>query len=318
MKNLFATDETGVTKDTDADDIVTDGDFLVVSKIRAEDKKRYDELDDETLEIFDSSIRNQNPGIKESLITILACLPLFVSFAILAGAAQSEKYDSLFDALFSPPNYWGIIIIVLLGISAVLFVFQKKLKKASTEAAETEGRLEEAKSAAADKKLDEFLNAQKAARGIPHDAEKTELLAYSYTVKNGAEEVKEISFSFIFRKYKFRYTNTSYYHFSDSENFYISDEFRKLAIHKSSLKYARVIETPMELMGIFGEAEEDEKEKYTAPYTVIKSNGQIHIDRYISVVFEINGEEYCIWYPPYEADVVRKFYGVDIDIKTVS
>ena len=301
MKNIFATN---VTYD---ENNISDGDFLIVERLSQDEEKKLSELEDNTFNASEAS-----PRVKKSVVILstFAMILLIISLSLLAAMIESNVDDTdNISLLVAPPFYPGIIIVVSISVLVAVYIYSRKEVKKLKESTMSE---KNQKISEAERQLENYIDELKKKHGITEDSREIETVSYSYKIKDGVEEVEKFSIPMIFKKLVFTYFNIPRYFFIEGEAFYIADEYMKMEIPRRSLKYACMNDGNMDLSGFYGDKDVPPG-KYDSPHVKRLKNGHLSIDRYISVVFEINGEEYCIYFPPYEQDHVKELFGVQLD-----
>lgn len=222
---------------------------------------------------------------------VLVMLALIVNKVIAAyGSTDTEIGPAEIYAAAKWFVFGAIILLVLwIVLRVVIHVKKKRIKDPA--------RQEESMDL-----IDELDSLAKNELGVPSDAKKIDTLYYSYVGDNGENRIAKYAFV----KY-FTYNNS---YFIENGRLCIADNTTRYEIPLSALRSLRIVPENGK-MSSWTKDEKPNADKYKDSVTKkTDALGRVTLKSVCILTLEIEGEEYCIRTPAYEAPVIEKLTGL--------
>ena len=270
MKPLFAIDITENKKNE-----VINGEEFITARITDE---CADNLEASQSAATSLSNKGKLSVWLEMLKTLLGCFGFMIVIMLLPTAISIG-----FAAAFGGTPVLSVIGILCLIGWGVLFTISK-IKKIQYEKTHDEEAII--------RSLNEAMRDAYAMLGVPEDAESVDVLWFRYKVKNGApipvDTIQQIT----------KFVNIDMRAFVKDGNLCLADLSTVYSIRLEGIKSITKINKRLH----FPSWNKDVKhnELMYKPYKITLNDGILSVKPYYVLTFEANGEEYGIYFPPYE------------------
>ena len=139
--------------------------------------------------------------------------------------------------------------------------------------------------------------------GVPDNAFNTDIFMMKYKLKNGEIKPKEQGF--------FTFINAELKVFADEENLYVADAISKYAFPKECLTGIRAIKKKAQVTG-WNKGTPYNKGEYKKYKIAENQYGTIFIKPYYALQLSRYGEDYELYFPVYELEIMKALTGLDV------
>lgn len=151
--------------------------------------------------------------------------------------------------------------------------------------------------------LDSCANSMYVYLGVPDNAPETEVIMFPYKEKDMTPVPKTLGMM------PTPYVNLSVRLYKDEENLYVSSIDCKYAIPLSSLK--RIDEVNKRISVPFWMKDNEPTKEECKKYKLnLDNSGNMSFKPYYILIFEVNGEEWGLYFPCYEREIYRQVTGL--------
>ncbi len=267
----------------DKDNETFDGDVFVIKEVPETHEKAVDD-----------NVKNVISFIKLAeiplAIRILQAVCSFIFIAGIAGIIKALENTSLPQQYENAPVLFYVLIIAALTW-VVLAIYSYFKNKNISEGKDFTDAVSEA---------EEFVEASYAILGVPKDAFDMDVLITNYSVKNDKLVLKFDKFT--------QFINIDVKAFMQDGALFFADTRRKYSIPLTSLGDIRTIKKRTSVP-LWNKDVPYNDEKYK-PYKITENNyGHIFFKPYYALSINHEGEEYELYFPPYELPIIERLTG---------
>lgn len=280
MKELFGTNLTSDRRNT-----AYDGANLESAKLPASMQDTLDHHMDEVSDLAEKS----EPAIPYIIETIA-----FLGWFICAGSLLRNLGELTFAEMFSnaPAIPW------IMGISFVvwlpLFISRRIRKHRVENSEETAQTIDHAETT---------LSSCMQYLGVPADAVAADVLVYCYREKDGENILKE--------RYGITASPVEVQLFRDDSCFHLCDGYVRYDIPLSDLLGIRQIHKRVPMNG-WNKEDAPTAKCYKQYHMTTNNMEQVFIKEHFRLDFLLNGESFCLRFPPYELSVFQQMTGCSV------
>ena len=275
MKVLFGIDIT----DNRKNETVNGNEFITASNSE-EELKKYDEATGRLK-------KNSDASGMPMILRIIMSLAFFLGNITLIAIVSGSLFVGPVQAFFNAPYVFFLCPAGYVTFFILASVFNRKAEKAGNDP-ET---------------ADAVMNARETNRelyhslGVPDDAAATEVLMFFYKTRDGKLTM--------YSKNQNSYTNITMRAFRTDAYLCFADISDLYSVPLACIKDIRVIDDKTITIAAWNKDEPISAEKYRK-YCINQTNvGQYSVRGYCVLEFEYEGENWEIWFPPYEEEALR-------------
>ena len=269
------------------DNEIIDGSDLVTGRISAEQERSLQKVMEDATDILMKKAK------LPLWLRITSWISGAVAFLIVVGILKSDT--DLKTAYYNAaPLFYIAGVTAVIWATISLFGFFKNKKVMDSD--ETKNVI---------KRAEDYASSLYSYLGVPADAKKVDVFMMWYKKKNGERKIKKIVDE--------THQNHEYRMFIADEDLCVADACTKYSIPLHGLTSL----TRVDKKAVVSDWNKDEpyNDKKYKPYkiTTDKYETNYFFRYYISLSFSANGDEYEMFLPPYEADVITSLTGLSID-----
>lgn len=280
MKAMFCIDVS-----TNKENTVMDGEELISATISPETQKAYQNSLDSLKEVAD---RAELPTALSVIRAICGSISLILIYVILGGSIKVGPVKA-----FENAPYCFVALLVAVMIFLLLTMMRSAREKAVTEDASSKRVLQqvETQTAHAYREL-----------GVPDGAEDIDVLSFCYYMKSGGQRTEKVEMTEFLNNCMKIFSTETHLCLADVENVY-SVPLEEITGIRTVKKWISFKQWNKEIG--YGEG------KYKS-YNIENNRGNLLIRSVRVLDFVHDGEQYSIWFPCYEEDILEKITGLPI------
>lgn len=282
MKAILCTD---VTNDKNNERF--DGEEFIVERVPEYQMNALDEKEEELDELGEKAGLPKPLRYLKFLTEMGAILLLIPLTNLFDGYTLREQFENI-PGLF----IFGLISLVVFPILCLL---EKKMKKNVIEDDDTVRTLQ---------KADSIVLASYDLLGIDPASPDMDIFMMHYKRKGTELKPKPIGGMF-------DYMNFEVKAFADEDNLYISDTAMKLALPKAAMTGIRRIDKKLNFCP-WNKATAYDKGEYKQYKITANQYGMLFVKSCYALQIELNGEDYELYFPPYELSLMQELTGLDV------
>ncbi len=271
----------GINITDNPDNEAMDGDVFVTQKLPSLQAQALENATEQYIDNISAKISSWKI-IGSALPFLIAA----IAFAIFVNLSEDVSF------LERAQQYWYLLAIVIFMLFLGIFLSCRSKETALTE--EEEAQKEH---------LDTLQDQASAYFNVPPDATEMDLLSINYRVKNGKIQFVENGFS--------TFSNFVAMAYRENDSLCLTTDEEKHTIPLSQITGIRTINKRASLMVWYKDTPYNKGEYKSYKMTASQWGGDISFKPYYSLCIQRDGEEYELYFPPYELPLIQRLTGIE-------
>ncbi len=282
----------GIDLTENKDNDVLNGNEFIVQKVSESNTEAFEKAVDSNLGI----VNKAKLPLLLRIIKGICCLAGFILASSIVNVWDSETpFSAIYERI--PWIFW--VCGVCLAVWGALELAARKKAKQIIQSDEGD----RARSG-----LDSIIKNIYAELGVPSSAPETDILTFSYKVKDNEVHAKARALE------STPYNNLIYRVFSDEENLYLANCEAKYAFPRSEIKAIKTVNKRITIPD-WNKEEDPKKGKFKKYKLTVDNQSCVHLKPYHILEAERNGEAYGIYFPCYELEAFEKATGLNAELQ---
>ncbi|MDO4816673.1 MAG: hypothetical protein Q4A83_08800 [Bacillota bacterium] len=263
-----------------------DGEEFIIDKVTEAQEAALDSCSDDIEELKEEASLPKGLRILKYITSLAAIIGICGTIKSIGKVSFKQMFIN------APAIMYGTIACAV--IWGILWLYERKKNKEVNKDENT---------SLAIRRADAAVEACYDMLGVPDNAFNADFFMMKYKLKNGEVKPKEQGF--------FTFINAELKVFADEENLYIADAISKYAFPKECLTGIRTIKKKAQVTG-WNKGTPYNKGEYKKYKITENQYGTIFIKPYYALQINRYGEEYELYFPVYELEVMKALTGLDV------